>query len=201
MPGVWHLGTAPAKRALFLAFTRRSVLTPGLMLRLKAVDGKLPITIVAPALPAAELLRFNEAGVHYVATGDALSAEGKPFALNAEKLLPPSSIVAKLTLVRSQSKLIYEGREVELPPMSFQLLWCLAEAVVHGGGMVSRLQIEKSLWATEVSRTAAADAIRNLRDALKKLDKKRKIAGSLIRTLNTRGYILSLDAAEIRLVD
>ena len=174
MPGVWRLGVAPAKRGLFLAFRCDSILAPGVISSLKTIDEKLPITIVAPVLPAAELLRFAEAGVHYVATMDAFFTPGIPFALDVVKLMPPSSIAARLTLVRDQSKLVLGGSELELPPISFKLLWLLAEQTVRGGGVVSRPQIERHLWQTVVSKTAAADAVRNLRDALKKLDKERK---------------------------
>ena len=61
MPGVWYLGVAPAKRGLFLAFTRNNILAPGLISSLRTTGEKLPITIVAPALPAGDLLRFAAA--------------------------------------------------------------------------------------------------------------------------------------------
>ena len=47
---------------------------------------------------------------------------------------------------------------------------------------------------------APADAIRNLRDALRKLDEGAS-SGNLVRTLTTQGYILDLTASDIRLVD
>src|SRR5712664_2316891 len=35
MPSAWYLGVAPAKRGLFLAFTRSSILAPGLISSLR----------------------------------------------------------------------------------------------------------------------------------------------------------------------
>jgi DNA-binding winged helix-turn-helix (wHTH) protein len=200
VPGVWHLGVAPAKRGLFLSFARDNVLAPGLISSLRTIDAKLPITIVGPVLPVSETLRFVEAQIYYVPIIDAFAAPGTPFALDTTRLMPPSSIAARLTLVRDQSKLILDGRELELPPISFKLMWLLAEQVVRGGGMVSRRQIEQHLWKTVVSKTAAADAIRNLRNALKKIGKKGKTNASLVETLPTQGYILNLAASDIRLV-
>jgi DNA-binding response OmpR family regulator len=200
MPGVWYLGRTPTKRSLFIAFGRDSVLAPGLIAALRATEHKLPITLIGPAVAAAELRRFAEADVHYVSTADAFAIAGPAFALDLPKLAPPASIEPKLTLFRLQSKMVFEGRELELPPISFKLLWLLAERVVSGDGMVSRVQVEKHLWSTVVRKTAAADAIRNLRDALRKLDE----GGSsvnLVRTLTTQGYILNLTASDIRLVD
>lgn len=150
-------------------------------------------------MAAAELRRFAEAGVHFVATADAFATAGLPFALDLRNLAPPASIEPRLTLFRLQSKIVFEGRELELPPISFKLLWLLAERVVSGDGVVSRLQIEKHLWSTVVSKTAAADAVRNLRDALSKLNEGESPL-NLVRTLTTQGYILNLTASDICLV-
>ena len=200
MPGVWYLGRTPTKRRLFIALGRGSVLAPGLIAALRATEHKLPITLIGPAVVAAELRRFAEADVHFVSTADAFAITGPAFALDLRNLAPPASIEPKLTLFCFQSKVVFEGRELELPPISFKLLWLLAERVVSGDGIVSRVQIEKHLWSTVVRKTAAADAVRNLRDALRKLDE----GGSsvnLVRTLTTQGYILDLTASDICLVD
>ena len=201
MPGVWYLGKTSTKRCLFIALTRDSVLSPGLIAALKATDHGQPITFVGPSVAAADLLRFAEAGIHFVVTAEAFVAEGTAFALDARKLMPPASIEARLTLFRSHSKLLLDGGELELPPISFKLLCLLAEHVVRGDGVVSRQQIDKHLWSTVVSKTAAADAIRNLRDALKKMGKTGAKNAELVRTLPTQGYILDIAASDIRLMD
>jgi len=201
MPGVWYLGAAPAKRGLFLAFTHKNILTPGLISSLRTIDAKLPISIVAPALPAGDLLRFAEAGIHYTSTSDAFSPAGTAFAIDAEKLVPPSSIAARLTLIREQSKIVLDGRELKLPPIGFKIMWLLAEAAIHGNGKVSSQQIEKHLWASTVLRTAAGDAIRNLRKALEGNDMRGKHGDPLVQTLTTQGYFLNLEAVDIRLVN
>lgn len=200
IPGVWHLGRTPTNRGLFVALGSESVLTPGLIAALRATEPNLPITLIAPAAPAAELRRFAEALVHFVATADAFAWAGPPFALDVRKLAPPASIEPRLTLFRRQSKMVFEGRELELPPISFKLLWLLAEAGSSGGGVVSRGQIERHLWSTVVSKTAAADAVRNLRNALRKLGDGAS-SPNLVRALSTQGYILELPASEICLVD
>jgi DNA-binding winged helix-turn-helix (wHTH) protein len=200
MPGVWYLGRTPTKRSLFIALGRDSVQAPALIAVLRAAEHKLPITLIAPAVAPAGSRRFAEAGVHFVATTDAFATAGPAFALDLCKLAPPASIAPRLTLFQLQSKMVFEGRELELSPISFKLLWLLAEHVMSGDGIVSRVQIEEHLWSTVVRKTAAADAIRNLRDALRKLDE----GGSrvnLVRTLTTQGYILDLTASDIRLVD
>ena len=201
MPGVWYLGVAPAKRGLFLAFTRSNILAPGLISSLRTIDEKLPMTIVAPALPAGDLLRFAEAGIHYTSTADAFSPAGPAFAIDAEKLVPPSSIAARLTLIREQSKIVLDGRELKLPPIGFKIMWLLAETAIRGNGRVSSHQIEKHLWASTVLRTAVGDAIRNLRKALEGNDMRGKHGDPLVQTLTTQGYFLNLEAADIRLVN
>ncbi|MDA0341839.1 MAG: winged helix-turn-helix domain-containing protein [Proteobacteria bacterium] len=200
VPGVWHLGKTTTKRGLFVAIARERVLAPGLIAALRSFDPKSAITVVGPSMEAADTLRFAEAGIHFVATAEAFVAEGTAFALDALKLMPPASIEARLTLFRSHSKLLLDGGELELPPISFKLLCLLAEQVVRGDGVVSRQQIDKHLWSTVVSKTAAADAIRNLRDLLKKLDEGSN-AAALVRTLPTQGYILDIAASDIRLMD
>jgi len=201
LPGIWHLGKTPTNRRLFVGLRRECLLTPALIAALRAFDPKLPVTLVGPSLPAAALLRLVEAGIHFVATEDAFLPEGQAFALDLQALLPSSIVEPKLTLFRNQSKLTWDGAELDLPPISFKLLWLLAEQVVYNREVVSRQKIEEHLWATVVSKTAAADAIRNLRDALKKMDKVGTKNAKLIRTLNTQGYILDLAAANIRLID
>ena len=196
VPGVWHLGKTPTNRSLFIALGRNSILALGLIAALRTTEQKLPITLIGPAVASAELLRLAEADVHFVSTADAFAIAGPAFALDPHKLTPPASIEPRLTLFRFQSKIVFEGRELELPPISFKLLWLLAERVVSGEGIVSRLQIEKHLWSTVVSKTASADAIRNLRDALRKFNNV-----NLVRTLTTQGYILDLTASDICLVD
>jgi DNA-binding winged helix-turn-helix (wHTH) protein len=200
MPGVWHLGVAPAKRGLFMAFTRDNILVPGLISSLRTIGDKLPLTIVAPTLPAAELLRFVESGIHYVATKDAFSTSGPPFALDGAKLIPQASIAARCTLVQERSEVIFDGHVIALSPISFKLLWLLAETVICGGGIANRRNIEQQLWNTTVSKTAVADAIRNLRDALTKIGAHGKKLAALIQSISIQGYMLKIDPADIRLV-
>jgi DNA-binding winged helix-turn-helix (wHTH) protein len=201
MPGVWYFGRTPTKRGLFIALGHGSVLAPGLITALRATEHKLPITLIGPAVAAAELRRFAEADVNFVSTADAFSIAGPAFVLDPRKLIPPVSIEPRLTLFRPQSKMVFEGRELELPPISFKLLWLFAEQIERGNGIVRRRRIEECLWSTVVSKTATADAIRNLRDALKKGGMKSAQVDALVRNIPGQGYILDLAASEIRLAD
>lgn len=201
MPGVWYVGMAPTKRSLFIVLARDSVLAPALIAALRAFEPKLPITLVGPSVAASELLRFVEAGVCFVPTTDAFATSGETFALDPRKIAPLASVEPRLTLFQARSMMVFEGDELELAPISFKLLWFLAERAASGEGMATRAQIEEHLWATVVSKTAVADAIRNLRDALKKMGKKGESNAALVRTLPTQGYILDLAASDIRLMD
>jgi DNA-binding winged helix-turn-helix (wHTH) protein len=201
VPGVWHLGKTTTKRGLFVAIARERVMAPGLIAALRAFDPKSAITVVGPSMEAADTLRFAEAGIHFVTIADARGADGDPFTLDPRKITPPSAVDPRLILFGQHSKLTLDGADLELPPISFKLLWLLAEQVACGNGLVSRQQIDKHLWSTVVSKTAAADAIRNLRDALKKGRKKGARNEALVRTIATQGYILDLAASDIRLMD
>ena len=97
--------------------------------------------------------------------------------------------------------MVLDGDPLDLPKVSFQLLWLLADHATRGDGLIDRRQIEDALWSTTVSRTAAADAIRNLRKALKKLDRKDRSTGSLIKTMNNQGYLLDIEPKNIRLLN
>ena len=200
MPGVWRLGVTGMKRMMFLALERNSVLTPGLVETLRVNDEQLPITLLAPTARPQELLPLAASGIHCIKISDAFPADGAPFAIDMAKMAPAASVRSRLTLYRPNSRLVFDGDELELSPINFQFLWLLAEQASREGGLLDRRQIETTLWSTTVSRTAVADAVRNLRAVLKKIDRKDRPTSSLIKNITNQGYVLDLAAGDIRLV-
>ena len=201
LPGVWYLGLGPAKRALFLALPRGDVLAPGLIATLQRLAERSPITIVAPALPPADLLRFAEASIHYVPTADAFISAGDRIVLDEDKLMPPSSAAARLTVFLHESRIIFDGRDLALSPQNFKLLLLLAEGPTKGLSLVSHDTLEKHLWShPSVRKTARNEAVRDLREELKTIASGKSKPHLLIQTHAGQGYSLKLDATDIRLV-
>ena len=167
---------------------------------LKANSDELPMSLIAPVKKQEDFHRLAAASIHVVQTADAFPHEGAAFTIDMTKMAPAVSHSSRLTLYRAQSKMVLDGDPLDLPKVSFQLLWLLADHAMRGDGLIDRRQIEDALWSTTVSRTAAADAIRNLRKALRKLDRKDRSTGSLIKTMNIQGYVLDIAASDIRLL-
>lgn len=200
MPGVWRLGVSGMKAIIYFVLNREGAAYPGLISVLKANSDGLPMSLIAPVKKPEDFLRLAAASIHVVQTADAFAPEGAPLAIDMTKMAPAVSHSSRLTLYRAQSKMVLDGDPLDLPKVSFQLLWLLADHATRGDGLIDRRQIEDALWSTTVSRTAAADAIRNLRKALKKLDRKDRSTGSLIKTMNIQGYVLDIAASDIRLL-
>ncbi|MBI2717211.1 MAG: winged helix-turn-helix domain-containing protein [Rhizobiales bacterium] len=198
---VWHLGTAPNRRAVFLALTRSAVLETGLLPLVRSIAQASPVTFLTPELSAADRAQLLSAGLHVASTVDFLSAKGVAFALCLDQPIPASVVEPTLILNKGKLAMTFNGHDAPLPQRAFDLLWLLAEAIVSGGGMVSRPQIEQHLWGKQVvSKTAAADAIRDLRARLAATPGEKK-RGSLIETRNRQGYILQLPANAIQIIN
>jgi len=200
MPGVWRLGVSGLRAMNYLVLNREGVAYPGLISVLKANSDGLPMTLVAPVEKPEDFLRLAAAAIHVVQTADAFAQDGAAFAMDMTKMAPVASSTYRLTLHRAQSKMVLDGDELDLPKVSFQLLWLLADQATHGDGLADRRKIEDALWSTTVSRTAVGDAIRNLRKAIKGLDRKDRPTVALIKTMTNQGYVLDLAADDIRLL-
>lgn len=202
LPGMWRLGAGPAKRALFLVLVKRDLAAPGLIAALQRVE-KLPITLIGPALPAAERLRFAEASVHYVPIVEALRADG--FGLDEQKLAPSASVAPRLTVFMQENRVVLDGKSVVLSAQKFRLMALLATELVEGRAVVTHSEIAETLWAPKGRESLTGDAVRNLRDALmeissKKPSGKKAVAAPLIESVVGVGYRLALDKSEVRIM-
>lgn len=201
-PGVWHVGLTYSKRVLFLALSRSAVMQSGLLATLRSIAKSSPISLLTPPIPAAEQDQFASAGVHSTAIVDVLApSDGKfSFALSVTDLTPTATLDPTLILIKPRQSIMLKGHEMTLPPRSFDLLWLLSEVIAGGGGVVTRRQIEQHLWGSQiVSKTAAADAIRDLRQQLAAAPGYSREA-EFIETRHRKGYVLALSADAIQLV-
>jgi hypothetical protein len=202
LSGIWHLGAGPAERALFVVLAKRDLATPGLIAALQRVE-KLPITLVGPALPAAERLRFAEASIHYVPIAEALRADG--FVLDQQKLMPAASVAPRLTVFMHENRIVLDGKSLGLSAQNFKLMALLASRLVEGGALVGHAAIAGHMWATKGRQSLTGDAVRNLRNALKKayskkVSGKKAVAPNLIEAVAAAGYRLALDKSEVMIV-
>lgn len=196
-PGTWHLGTGPANRALFVILARRDLAAPGLIAALQRAE-MLPITLLGPALQVTERLRFAEASIHYVPITEAICADG--FVLDERTLLPRASVAPRLTVFSRESRVVLDGKSLKLSPQKFKLMSLLANELVMGRAVVNNAKIAAHLWATKGRESQTGDAVRNLRDELKKVVGKKGKGPDLIETLSLKGYRLSLAAGEVEIV-
>lgn len=199
LPGVWHLGVGPAKRALFVVLARRDLVAPGLIAALQRVD-KLSITIVGPAVPPAERLRFADASIHYVSIIEALRVEDGGFLLEERQLMPHTLIAPRLTVYVQESRIVLDGKNLELSDQNFKLMSLLAEEVSMGRVLVSHEAIAAKIWPGKKHAANTAEFVRNLRNALKPIIDKKPKALPLIQAVPKTGYRLALDAAEVMIV-
>lgn len=200
---LWHLGITPNKRAVFLALSRAAVLQAGLLPLVRGIAQSSPVTLLIPELPAADRAPLVNAGLHMVPFSESINtnASGVSFALQLDRLVPGPATEPVLILNKARQTMILDGHEAALPQRAFDLLWLLAGAIASGGGVVSRPQIEQHLWGRQVvDKTAAADAIRDLREKLAAMPGGKK-HGGLIETRNRQGYILLLAANAIQLIE
>lgn len=200
-PGVWHLGIAASKRMWFLAVSRPAVLQTGLIPTLRSVAKASPISMLTPVMTAADQAQFAAAGIHVIPITDALASSGSlSFGLRLDDLTPKSAAEPTLILMKARQSITLHGHEMTLPQRSFDLLWLLSEVIAGGGGVVTRRQIEQRLWGSQiVSKTAAADAVRDLREQLAGTPGRSR-RGELVETRHRKGYILALPAEAIQLV-
>lgn len=133
---------------------------------------------------------------------DVVRGEGpRPFALDPTLLLPASAIEPRLILNRRRQTITLDGSKLTLSPRSFKVLWLLAEAAQENRRVVTRAEIEKCLWGNRgMDKRATADAIRDLRERMRDGLGGHGDHANLIETRQTKGYLLTLSQAEIRLV-
>jgi hypothetical protein len=203
-PGIWNLGLAASKRAVFLAPSRTAVLQSGLVVALRMFARSSPITMIAPALSAAEQLRFAEAEIHLVTVCDVIGpGDGvTPFAIDLAQLEPPSTFAPRLVIGRSAKSVSLDGVPKTLSDQTFTLLLLLAEHAMKSPTVLDNRRIEDCLWGSNVHRITSEvrEPVRALRDALTAGSADPKAVRSLIENRrNPNGYRLALAPVEIRL--
>lgn len=199
-PGVWHLGLTAMNRAVFFALARDSVLQPGLIGTLRLVDRSSPITMIVPALAAADQSRFAEAGVFLVASGTCVGADGgASFKIDPARLEPRPCLAPRLVIHRAAKSVELDGVACALSDQTFALLVLLAERLSTKNPFVSAWDIEARIWGTSVHMVTreARDVIRELRAMLSAGAADPTTARRLIENKRIRGWRLRLDAGDI----
>ena len=180
--GVWHMGETSNQRALFLALSRGAVLQPGIIGLMRSLARSSPITVIAPAMAAAELARFAEAAIAVIPIEACLATNTTALALDLSALDTVRAPQPRLVVFRQSRRVILDGNEMTIPQQPFTLLAMLAEAV---GGRSSYLTPHQI--AEKYSGRDHRDLIRDLRTALQD---DRKL---LIKTRRSpTGYFLAL---------
>jgi hypothetical protein len=191
--GVWHLGETSAQRALFLALSRDAVLQPGMIGLMRSVARSLPITVIAPAMVAAELARFVEAAISVIPIDGCLGRNAAGFAIDLSTLEIAATFEPHLVIFRLSQRVILDGIEMHIPQQPFKLLVTLAESVGGRSGYLTPHQIE-----AENSGRGAADLVRELRRFLSEGRRGRGV--DLVKTRRSpTGYFLALAPEEFDL--
>jgi len=201
--GIWNLGLTPSKRAAFLAPSRTAALQPGLVAALRMAARSLPITMIAPALSAAEQLRFAEAEIHLVTARDVIGlGDGTaPFAIDLARLAPTPSFKPRLVIARLAKSVILDGANCALSEQSSKLLCLVAARARTDKPFVSTRDIEQEIWGSSIHRVSrsARDVVRELRDSLATGASDPAAVRQLIENKRNRGWRLALTADEIDL--
>lgn len=187
--GVWHLGEIAGQRELFLALSGDALLQAGMIGLMREVARSLPVTVIAPAMPAADRMRFVEAGALVVPTEDCLGGNATGLAIDPATLASVSASEPRLVIFRQSQRVTLGGEEVPIPLQPFHLLVKLAEAVGGRRGYLTPRQIE-----VDNRGRNPADLVRELRDHLQDPEK------LLIRTrYSPTRYFLALAPEEVDL--
>lgn len=203
VPGVWLLGPTSTGRAAFLTYSVAAAQQPGLLATLKTSAHRVPVTLLAPALPYSDRKRFDEACVHLVPLRETIGADGgSAFALDLSRLVPASGIAPRLVIGESIRQVTLDGVERTLSEQPFRLLCLLAAQAQKNGATVEIRDIEAHIWGTAVHRITrqARDVVRELRDCLVKGSADPKPIRALIESRrNPNGYRLALAPEDIDL--
>ncbi|MBF0093034.1 MAG: hypothetical protein HQL34_00660 [Alphaproteobacteria bacterium] len=196
LPAVWFLGRQPTGRTVFLANSLIGAGQPMFIDALKRSSRGAPITLLCPSdLTNTAVRRLEDTGVVIVRADDALGGDG--FALDVSGLTCLTTdmyIAPRLIVVRSQNKVILDGRERIVPAQPYRLLLLLAETALARGGVLSIRGIEAH------TGREARDVARELRDRLAEGCPDTEAARHLVRNSRSpSGYFLSLGSGEIEI--
>jgi len=194
LPGAWHVGLTPTKRALFVVVSRAVLLLPGFIAAIRLEHPSAPISVLGPTVEAADRLLFAEAGIHLVPIVDALAKGSSSLALDLACLTPPNAVTARLVIDAARAAVVLDGKTIVLAPQPFELLKLLAERAIARKPAASNRDIEERIWAGQVHKLSreARDVVRELRDALG-ADRR------LVENSRNQGWQLTLAPTEIQI--
>lgn len=192
LPGLWHLGQTSARRELFMALARPTILQPGVSSKIKLLHPGTEVTLIVPALTSSERSLLVDTGFHIAFCDECIGIQGG-FSMDLSKLAPAALATPRLVVVVASQGVILDGTEKHVPQQPFRLLVMLAEKVTKGGGFVSGREIEAAF-----SGRTASDVIRELKDRLSAGASDPKRVRRLIKNRRSpAGYALALLLTEI----
>lgn len=192
LPGLWHLGQTSARRELFMALARPTILQPGVSSKIKLLHLGTQVTLIVPALTSSERSSLVDTGFHIAFCDECIGIQGE-FSMDLSKLAPAALATPRLVVMVASQGVILDGTEKHVPQQPFRLLVILAEKVTKGGGFVSGREIEAAF-----SGRTASDVIRELKDRLSAGASDPKRVRRLIRNRRSpAGYALALLLTEI----
>lgn len=200
--GVWHLGSTPSGRAVFIAPSLLRATQSGIIPALRIMARGAAITLAAPDMPSAERRRLAEAGIELVQLSASVGTNGEtPFALDLSSFDPARPVNSRLVIRRSARQVKLDGVTPMLSDQTFGLLTLFAERALTDDPFAPAREIEQRIWGTLVHRVSrpARDVVRELRDALAAGASDSASARGLIEVQRNRGWRLTLTASEIDL--
>lgn len=201
--GAWLLGRTPSSgRAVALILDPVVGRNPELVTLLRAdAPAGCAMTVLLPSgMSRAETRHLTTAGFHILATVDALAdAASDGFALDIAMLDPVVARDPQVILRSASRSMVIFGRTVKLSPRRFKVAEVLVEAA-RRGAIASRRDIERKLYGNQsVDDKLAADAVRDLRDAIAPVLPAGMSPTDFIQTRTTQGYALGIERDLIRL--
>lgn len=188
--GLWHIGTAPSARSIFLVFGRSTLLAPTLLAVLRHVAGPGPVTLIGPEPPADALTRLRDGGIRFVAISQAVVAAPTILGVALDLgVIEDAAPAPRLRLRSAAGEAALDGASAVLPTQPFRLLLAFAEAATAGRPVLTQHEIDKA------TGREARDMIRDLRNGLAKIGG--ASARDLIMTRQGRGWEIILRPGDI----
>jgi hypothetical protein len=196
LPGLWHLGQTSARRELFMALARPTILQPGVSSKIKLLHPEMQVTLIVPALTSSERSSLVDTGFHIAICDECIgiNIQGE-FSMDLSKLAPAALAIPRFVVMVANQSVILDGTEKHVPQQPFRLLVMLAEKVTKGGGFVLGREVEAAF-----SGRTASDVIRELKDRLSAGASDPKRVRNLIKNRRSpAGYALALAPTEIEM--
>lgn len=194
--GLWKLGVGPSGAVVLLAFTEAGACAESLPTKARQLANGRRVLLIAPRLPAAELLRLRDAGLAVCEISDLFgrgTIAASLAAIDSAGSAAPDE--ARLVFRAASGELRFSGHIVVLQPTVARVFALLAAGVVNEAPFVSSDDIIAATGRQQ------RDVIRDLRDAMKGGGISAGDVKSLIKNIPRRGWRLALAAHEVALED